>query len=263
MRWKAAGLLKEKDPVNNFTWNKEIAERNQRVASDLVRGLSDLTASLTHETSSRNNSNTALANESSSSSIQDKIYNLSGHLDEAVSTRVAKDIVNNSTNQALVLSNIGNEIFYSYGQALGFPYEKLVNMVATMNMSAMGGGSNSMNMHGKEMMQNMNDMNGNNNKMPNMSSKVNILNESDYQNAKAYVKQAQEIVSKYLKSPVSLNKNSSTGIPSQLNKILSQLETTIDSKGSFGNVMNLIHIQLHPTLISNYGLKLLAPSPSK
>ena len=158
---------------------------------------------------------------------------------------------------------MGNEIFYSYGQALGFPDGKLANMVATMNMSAISGGSNNMNMHGKDMMQNMNDMNGNGNKMPNMSNKVNILNESDYQNAKAYVKQAQEIVSKYLKSPVSTNKNSSSDIQSQLNKILSQLETTIDSKGSFSNVMNLIHMQLHPTLISNYGLKLFAPSPSK
>ena len=30
-------LLKEKDHVSNFTWNQEIAERNQRVANDLTR----------------------------------------------------------------------------------------------------------------------------------------------------------------------------------------------------------------------------------
>ena len=41
---ESAALLKEKDPVTNFTWNQEIAERNQRVANDLVRGLSDLSA---------------------------------------------------------------------------------------------------------------------------------------------------------------------------------------------------------------------------
>ena len=231
---ESAALLKEKDPVTKFTWNQEIAERNQRVANDLVRGLSDLTAFLTHETSSKINPKIALANESSSS-VRDKIYNLSGLLDEAVSARVAKDIVNNSTNQALILSNIGNEIFYSYGQALGFPYARLANMVSTMNISAMSGGSNNMNLNGKEMMQNMNDVNGNGNKIPNMSNKINILNESDYQNAKAYVKQAQayvkqaqEIVSKYLRSPVSENKNSSADVRSQLNKILSQLETTMD-----------------------------------
>ena len=85
-----------------------------------------------------------------------------------------------------------------------------------------------------------------------MANKTNIVNESQYQNAKAYVKQAQEIVSKYLKSPASNNKNAAPDIQSQLNKILSQLKMTIDNKGSFRTVMHLIHIQLHPRLIGNY-----------
>ena len=195
---ETAALLREKDPVTNFTWNQEIAEKNQRVANDLVRGLNDLTAFI-NQKPSPGNSKIVLANESSS--IQDKINNLSGLLDEAISARVAKDIVNNSTTQALVLANIGNEIFYSYGRALGFPYAKLANMFATMNMSDEGG--NNMNMQGKNMTQNMkekmNNMNANGNKMPVMANKVKILNESQYQNAQAYVKQAQEIVSKYPK----------------------------------------------------------------
>ena len=129
-----------------------------------------------------------------------------------------------------MLANIGNEIFYSYGQALGFPYPKLANMVATMKLN----------------------VNSNNNKIPAMANKVNIANESQYQNAKAYVKQAQEIVSKYLKSPASNNKNAAPDIQLQLNKVISQLKMTIDNKGSFSTVMHLIHIQLHPRLIANY-----------
>ena len=132
---KAITLLKEKDPVSNFTWNQEIGERNQRVANDLVRGFNDLTAFINQKASPKSNSKIALADEGSP--IQDKINNLGGFLDEAISSRVPKDIVNNSTNQALVLANIGNEIFLSYGQALGFPYMKLANMLATMNMSAL------------------------------------------------------------------------------------------------------------------------------
>ena len=66
-----------------------------------------------------------------------------------------------------------------------------------------------------------------------MDNKVNMINESDYQNAQAYVEQAQEIASTYLKSPLLTNKNTTSDIQSQLNKILSQLETTINSKGSF------------------------------
>src|SRR6478735_3545309 len=227
-------LLNEKDPVNNFTWSQEIAEKNQRVAKDLARELNDLKTSLSQDTpTTAINNKPSLSN--NSSVIQDKIDKLGGLLDEAISARVNKDAVNNSTNQALVLANIGNEIFYSYGQALGFPYPKLANMVATMKLNV-----------------NSNNNSNNNNKIPAMANKVNIANESQYQNAKAYVKQAQEIVSKYLKSPASNNKNAAPDIQLQLNKVISQLKMTIDNKGSFSTVMHLIHIQLHPRLIANY-----------
>ena len=43
----------------------------------------------------------------SPSSVQDEVYNLSGLLDEAVSARVTKDNVNNSTNQALIAKQHG------------------------------------------------------------------------------------------------------------------------------------------------------------
>lgn len=230
-------LLNEKDPVNNFTWSQEIAEKNQRVAKDLARELNDLKISLSQDTPTMAiNNKPWLSN--NSSVIQDKIDKLGGLLDEAISARVNKDAVNNSTNQALVLANIGNEIFYSYGQALGFPYPKLANMVATMKLNV-NSNDNSSN-------------NSSNNKIPAMANKVNIANESQYQNAKAYVKQAQEIVSKYLKSPASNNKNAAPDIQLQLNKVLSQLKMTIDNKGSFSTVMHLIHMQLHPRLIANY-----------
>jgi hypothetical protein len=267
---QALSFLKEKDPVNNFTWTQEIAERNQRIATDLVRGLSDLNVLVNQRASSGAKIKGTLANESST--IQDNIFRFNGLVDEAVSARVAKDIVNNSTNQALVLANMGNEVFYSYGQALGYPYAKLVNMVATMNMSAMGGGgkgmsmqnmNQNMNMQGRNMMQNMNNMNANSSKMPTLSNMVNIQNQSQYQNAQAYVKQAQEIVSKYLTSPNSTSKNITQNASSQINKVLSQLKLTIDNKGSFDTVMNLVHMQLHPTLISDYGLKLVVPSLTK
>ena len=69
-----------------------------------------------------------------------------------------------------------------------------------------------------------------------MNNKMNIINESQYQNAQAYVKQAQEIApARYLRSPGSTNKNTTSDTQSQLNKILSQLKTTIDSKGSFSH----------------------------
>lgn len=91
--------------------------------------------------------------------------------------------------------------------------------------------------------------------MPAMENKANnILNESDYQNAQEYVKQAQEIFAKYLKSPEAANNTASSDIQPHLNTILSFLKMTIDSKGSLSNVMNLIYLQLHPRLIANYNI---------
>ena len=54
-----------------------------------------------------------------------------------------------------------------------------------------------------------------------MNNKMNIINESQYQNAQAYVKQAQEIAAMNLRSPGSTNKNTTSDTQSQLNKILS------------------------------------------
>ena len=97
---QAKALLNAKDPVNNFTWNQEIGERNQRVAADLIRGLNNLQVSLNHDPSISSSSK-QLPGNSETSLIKDKIDRLSGLLDEAVSARVVKDEVNNSTNQAI------------------------------------------------------------------------------------------------------------------------------------------------------------------
>jgi roadblock/LC7 domain-containing protein len=39
---RAARLLDSRDPVNNVTWKEEIAERNQRIAEELVSAVSAL-----------------------------------------------------------------------------------------------------------------------------------------------------------------------------------------------------------------------------
>jgi hypothetical protein len=39
---RAARLLDSRDPVNNVTWKEEIAERNQRIAEELVSAVSTL-----------------------------------------------------------------------------------------------------------------------------------------------------------------------------------------------------------------------------
>ncbi|MFZ0895251.1 MAG: hypothetical protein WAZ77_12185, partial [Candidatus Nitrosopolaris sp.] len=88
---------------------------------------------------SLNDLNTIGASSSSlynSTSIQSKVTNIGNLLDEAVFVRISKDLIDNPKTQALVLANLGNEIYNSYGNALGLPPSTIASM-GGMNMSGM------------------------------------------------------------------------------------------------------------------------------
>ena len=110
----AQRLFTQKDPVVNTTWTSEISERNPRVTTDLLHSLNDL--------------KTTIASNSNSSSVQSKVTNIGNLLDEAVSVRISKDLIDNPKTQALVLANLGNEIYNNYGNALGLPPSTVANM---------------------------------------------------------------------------------------------------------------------------------------
>ena len=103
----AAVLLTQNDPVVNTTWISEISERNPRVVTDLLHSLNDL--------------KTTIAAASSNPLVQSKVTNIGNLLDEAVPVRISKDLIDNPKTQALVLANLGNEIYNNYGNALGLP----------------------------------------------------------------------------------------------------------------------------------------------
>ena len=121
----AASILTQNDPIVNTTWTSEISERNPRVATDLLHSLNDL-----------NTIGTSSSSLSNSTSIQSKVTNIGNLLDEAVSVRISKDLIDNPKTQALVLANLGNEIYNSYGNALGLPPSTIASM-GGMNMSGM------------------------------------------------------------------------------------------------------------------------------
>lgn len=139
-------LLNDRDPISNFTWIQEITERNKRVADHLTTALSNLKNFVEQQSSKSIDTN-----------IKDEVNDLNSLLAEALSVRVSKDVLNNSTNQTLVLANIINDVFYSYGRALGIPQDKLSTMAATMNMSSM---SSMQDMNLQNDMSNMSNMNG-------------------------------------------------------------------------------------------------------
>jgi hypothetical protein len=65
---------------------------------------------------------------SNPSSVQSKVTNIGNLLDEAVSVRISKDLMDNPKTQALVLANLCNEIYKNYGAALGLPPSTVASM---------------------------------------------------------------------------------------------------------------------------------------
>jgi hypothetical protein len=80
-----------------------------------------------------------------------------------------------------------------------------------------------------------------------------IKNVTEYQTAQALAGIAKDVFSKNLKSTsASTLKAANTEIENDLN----QLKAAIDNKAPFMDVMKIVHIQLHPTLITDYHLQL-------
>lgn len=85
---------------------KEIAERNQRIATDLPASIEQL--------------KTAINSAASPSEIKQDIQAVSDLLDESVAIRIEKSQTTNATIQATVVANLVNEVLEHYGEAVGF-----------------------------------------------------------------------------------------------------------------------------------------------
>jgi hypothetical protein len=257
----AASVLTQNDPIVNTTWTSEISERNPRVATDLLHSLNDL-----------NPIGASSSSLSNSTSIQSRITNIGNLLDEAVSVRISKDLIDNPKTQALVLANLGNEIYNSYGNALGLPPSTItsmggmnMNMVSegssmnmntssstgmsgTNSMSGSKGSSMNMNTSSSTGMSGMNSMSG-----PATMNQTNppIKNITAYETAQSLATLARQTFNKDFKPIAPANATSSTA---NIEKYVDQLKNAINNKASFMNIMELIHVKLHPTMIAAYNL---------
>jgi hypothetical protein len=232
----AAELLAQNDPVVNTTWTSEISERNPRVSTDLVHSLNDLNNIVASSSSLPN-----------STSIQSKVTKLRILLDEAVSVRISKSLIDNPKTQPLVLANLGNEIYNSYGNALGLPPSMIASM-GGMNMSgvAMANKGSSMNMN-----TNMSGMSSMNGPVAMNQSNPPIKNITAYETAQSLATLAQQTFSEDLKPIAPTNATSSTA---NIEKYVDQLKNAVNNKASFMNIMELVHVKLHPTMIAAYNL---------
>ena len=241
----ARGLFAQKDPVVNTTWTSEISERNPRIVTDLLHSLDNLKTTVATEPNSNPDS----------SSVQSKITNIGNLLDEAVSVRISKDVLDNPKTQALVLANLGNKIYNNYGNALGLSPSTVANM-AGMSMSGITPNK------GSSMNTKMTSGNGisemitvSDRSVMNQPS-ASIKNLTAYQTAQSMAAVAQKVFDKDLKPIAPTNATNSN---SHIANYLNQIKNAVNNKSSFMNVMELVHVKLHPTLISAYNLQLSMP----
>jgi hypothetical protein len=234
----ALSLFTQKDPVVNTTWTAEISERNPRVTTDLLHSLNDL------KTTTASSAST-----SDSTAVQSKVTNIGNLLDEAVSVRISKDLLDNPKTQALVLANLGNEIYNNYGNALGLPPSTVANMGGMTMQGVIPSKGSSMNMQ-------MSSGNGVSGMSAMNQSTASIKNLTAYQTAQSMAALAPQVFDKNLKPIAPANATNSN---SNIANYLHQLKNAVNDKSSFMNVMELVHVKLHPTLISAYNLRLSMP----
>ena len=94
-------------------------------------------------------------------------------------------------------------------------------------------------------------------------SPATIKNLTAYQTAESLAAVAQQVFDKNLKPIAPVNATNSN---SNLANYLDQLKNAVNNKSSLMNIMELVHVRLHPTLISAYSLGLSMPgmsTPSK
>ena len=118
---QAVGILNSKDPVNNITWKEEIAERNARIAGELVSAVSAL-------------DNMNMSASSSNGVTNQSISDIDAIIDEAITSRIDKEQRDNATIQATALGDIINALLNYYGDAfsVGFDMGNMSQMASGM-----------------------------------------------------------------------------------------------------------------------------------
>jgi hypothetical protein len=217
---RAIELLNSKDPINNVTWIEEIAEKNQRVANELVATVSSL-ENITMTSSSWSSSP---KQEQSIFEETNRLVNEIGAIiDEAITTTINKEQRVNDIIQATSLADIIDTLVRYYGSAYTVRFDM-------GNMSEMAS-----------------EMNGN-------SSDMNyiLVDFADYQSAQALATKAQEIFNNELK--LLANKNATNSI-AKLEDGLIRLSNSIENKSSPIDVMIIGHSQIHPYLQAAFNLQ--------
>jgi hypothetical protein len=197
---------------------KEIAEKNQRIATDLPASIEKLKASI--------NSANAIVN-----NVKQQVQGISDLLDEAVQVRIDPAQVSNTTVKASVVANLVNEALEHYGEAVGFQ-GSMTDMSAMASMQAMNKSSSNM--------------------QANTATK--IVSEPNYQSAIAFAQKSQELYQQIKAKALPGKENAVKALDGAFPAFVK----AIKDKASPMEIMNLAHLRIQPNLMEAYNLKLAA-----
>jgi hypothetical protein len=219
---RAIELLNSKDPINNITWKEEIAEKNQRVANELVTAVSSLeniTMSLSSPSSKQMQQQSISGN-----TINQLVSEIDAIISETITTTIDKEQRVNATIQATALADIINTILRYYGEAhvVSFDMGNMSEMTLEMN-----GNSSDMNYI--------------------------LVDMADYQTAQALATKTQDIFNNELRFLAYTNATNSIV---KLEDGLKRLNNSIENKLSPIELMIIAHTQVHPYLQEAFSLQM-------
>ena len=210
----------------------EIAERNERIANELEDTLNQLLEEAKSQTDQ--------------SQLTDTAETIAAILEEAITTRIDVEQLNNSTIQALVLASIVDTALQNYGDAynVGFDLTNMSNMIkeTTTNETTTTNGHT-------------------NHASTNISMHSNIVNLTNYESALAFSDNALEKYHNDISTaslPLS-EENNTTNSQNYLKKLengLTEFNNAIKNKENPIKVMEIVHTQIHPNLQILFDLKI-------
>jgi hypothetical protein len=210
----------------------EIAERNERIANELEDTLNQLLEEVKSQTDQ--------------SQLNDTVETIAAILEEAVSTRIDEEQLNNSTIQALVFASIVDTALQNYGDAynVGIDLTNMSNMMkeTTTNDTTTTNGHTT---HGST----------------NASMHSNIVNFTNYESALGFSNNAlDKYYNDIATASLSLSEeNNTTAHQNYLKKLengVIEFNNAIKNKENPMKVMEIVHTQIHPNLQILFNLKI-------
>ncbi|HEU4823092.1 MAG TPA: hypothetical protein VFS97_06680, partial [Nitrososphaeraceae archaeon] len=205
----------------NANTTKELAEKNKRVADDLTTELADLQNAIKAKPPP------------TVQEIRNNISNINDTLQEAISVRIEKDQLNNSTVNALAINDVLGEVLEHYGAAYGIEEEGEEGEAAQGNTT-----ETETNTTGTEASANT----------------TTIIDQAEYQSAQAYANEAKQMLDEIkILSP----SNATSAIPN-VESGLNEMITAVDNKAPFNSVDEIVDSKVLPSLKTAFNLTQLS-----